>query len=66
MLVRCWLFRIVHQVRPALERVLRHDGAALLEVRVNTHELVTPPSLEMEQVGGFALSMAKAAVVATS
>ena len=48
------------QVRPALERVLRHDGPALLDVRVNTQELVMPPSLQMEQVGGFALYMAKA------
>jgi pyruvate dehydrogenase (quinone) len=48
------------QVRPALERVLHHDGPALLDVRVNTQELVMPPSLQMEQVGGFALYMAKA------
>jgi pyruvate dehydrogenase (quinone) len=48
------------QVRPALEHVLRHDGPALLDVHVNTQELVMPPSLQMEQVGGFALYMAKA------
>ena len=48
------------QVRPALERALRHDGPALLDIRVNTQELVMPPSLQMEQVGGFALYMAKA------
>jgi pyruvate dehydrogenase (quinone) len=48
------------QVRPALERALRHDGPALLDVRVNTQELIVPPSLQMEQVGGFALYMAKA------
>jgi pyruvate dehydrogenase (quinone) len=48
------------QVRPALERALRHDGPALLDVRVNTQELIMPPSLQMEQVGGFALYMAKA------
>jgi pyruvate dehydrogenase (quinone) len=47
-------------VRPALERMLRHDGPALLDVHVNTQELVMPPSLQMEQVGGFALYMAKA------
>jgi pyruvate dehydrogenase (quinone) len=47
-------------LRPALERVLRYDGPALLDVRVNTQELVMPPSLQMEQVGGFALFMAKA------
>jgi pyruvate dehydrogenase (quinone) len=48
------------QLRPALEHVLHHDGPALLDVRVNTQELVMPPSLKMEQVGGFALYMAKA------
>ena len=48
------------QLRPALERVLHHGGPALLDVRVNTQELVMPPSLKMEQVGGFALYMAKA------
>ena len=48
------------QVRPALERALRHDGPALVDVRVNTQELIMPPSLQMEQVGGFALYMAKA------
>jgi pyruvate dehydrogenase (quinone) len=48
------------QVGPALERALRHDGPALVDVRVNTQELIMPPSLQMEQVGGFALYMAKA------
>jgi pyruvate dehydrogenase (quinone) len=48
------------RTRPALERVLHHGGPALLDVRVNTQELVMPPSLEIEQVGGFALYMAKA------
>ena len=47
-------------VRPALQRLLAHDGPALLDVRVNTQELVMPPSLQLEQVGGFALYMAKA------
>ncbi len=48
------------QLRPALEQILHYDGPALLDVRVNTQELIMPPSLEMEQVGGFALYMAKA------
>jgi pyruvate dehydrogenase (quinone) len=48
------------QVRPALDQALRHDGPALLDVRVNTQELVMPPSLRLDQVGGFALYMAKA------
>jgi pyruvate dehydrogenase (quinone) len=48
------------QVRPALDQALRHDGPALLDVRVNTQELVMPPSLQLDQVGGFALYMARA------
>ena len=47
-------------VQPALQRALQHDGPALVDVRVNTQELIMPPSLQMEQVGGFALFMAKA------
>jgi pyruvate dehydrogenase (quinone) len=45
---------------PAIERALTHDGPALIDVRVQTQELVMPPSLEVEQIGGFALYMAKA------
>jgi pyruvate dehydrogenase (quinone) len=48
------------QVRPALEHALRHGGPALLDIHVNTQELIMPPSLQIEQVGGFALFMAKA------
>ncbi len=44
----------------ALERALSHDGPALVDVRVHTQELIMPPSLQLEQVGGFALYMAKA------
>jgi pyruvate dehydrogenase (quinone) len=48
------------QVRPAFEHALRHGGPALLDIHVNTQELIMPPSLQIEQVGGFALFMAKA------
>jgi pyruvate dehydrogenase (quinone) len=48
------------QLEAALDRALRHKGPALIDARVNTQELVMPPSLELEQVGGFALYMAKA------
>ncbi len=44
----------------ALERALAHDGPALVDVRVHTQELIMPPSLQLDQVGGFALYMAKA------
>jgi len=45
---------------PAIQRALAHDGPALLDVRVRTQELVMPPSLQLEQVGGFALYLARA------
>ena len=44
----------------AMERALAHDGPALVDVRVHTQELIMPPSLQLEQVGGFALYLAKA------
>ncbi len=44
----------------AIEEALAHDGPALVDVRVHTQELIMPPSLELSQVGGFALYMAKA------
>jgi pyruvate dehydrogenase (quinone) len=48
------------ELAPAVTRALTHDGPVLLDVRVHTQELVMPPSLQLEQVGGFALYMAKA------
>jgi pyruvate dehydrogenase (quinone) len=47
------------QVRPMLTQALDHDGPALVEVLVNRQELSMPPKLAMEQVGGFALYMAR-------
>jgi pyruvate dehydrogenase (quinone) len=44
----------------ALQQALAYDGPALVDVRVHTQELVMPPSLQLDQVGGFALYMAKA------
>jgi pyruvate dehydrogenase (quinone) len=45
---------------PSTASPLHHDGPALLDIRVKTQELVMPLSLQMEQLGGFALYMAKA------
>ena len=47
-------------VAPAIQQALAHDGPALLDVRMHTQELVMPPSLQLEQVGGFALYLARA------
>jgi pyruvate dehydrogenase (quinone) len=48
------------QVRPMLTEAFEHDGPALVEVLVNRQELSLPPKIELEQVGGFALYMARA------
>jgi pyruvate dehydrogenase (quinone) len=48
------------ELRAALTRALEHKGAALVDVRVHTQELIMPPSVQLDQVGGFALYMAKA------
>ena len=48
------------QVRPMLTEAFEHDGPALVEVIVNRQELSLPPKIELEQVGGFALYMARA------
>jgi pyruvate dehydrogenase (quinone) len=48
------------EVRPALERVLAHNGPALLDVRVNRQELAMPPSLQLNQIVDFNLYMVKA------
>jgi pyruvate dehydrogenase (quinone) len=50
------------QVRPMLTQALAHDGPALVAVQVNRQELSMPPRLQMEQVGGFALYMARAVI----
>jgi pyruvate dehydrogenase (quinone) len=52
--------RAPREFGPALARALAHNGPALLDVRVATQELVMPPTLQLDQVGGFALYMAKA------
>ena len=48
------------QVRPMLTQALRHDGPALVEVRVSRQELSMPPTITLEQMTGFSLFMLKA------
>lgn len=48
------------QVQPLLTQALEHNGPALVEVLVNRQELSLPPKINFEQVGGFALYMARA------
>ena len=48
------------QVRPMLTQALEHSSPALVEVLVNRQELSLPPKINFEQVGGFALYMARA------
>jgi pyruvate dehydrogenase (quinone) len=48
------------EVRPMLTQAFEHNGPALVAVVVNRQELSLPPKIELEQVGGFALYMARA------
>ena len=48
------------QVRPMIERALKHDGPVLLEAMVSRQELSMPPSITLDQVKGFGLFMIKA------
>jgi pyruvate dehydrogenase (quinone) len=48
------------QVRPMMTEALKHDGPALVEVRVHRQELAMPPTISLEQMTGFSLFMLKA------
>jgi pyruvate dehydrogenase (quinone) len=48
------------QVRPALERALKHQGPALVEIPVSRQELSMPPTITYEEAKGFGLFMLKA------
>ena len=47
------------QVRPMIMQALKHDGPALVEVRVSRQELSMPPTISLEQMTGFSLFMLK-------
>ena len=49
-----------NEVRPMLTEALKHDGPALVEVRVPRQELSMPPTITLEQMTGFSLFMLKA------
>jgi pyruvate dehydrogenase (quinone) len=46
-------------LKGALQKAFDHDGPALVDVVTNHNELVMPPRLNLEQVAGFSLWMAK-------
>jgi pyruvate dehydrogenase (quinone) len=48
------------QVRPMIEQALRHDGPALVAVRVSRQELSMPPSLSFDLIRDFGIFMVKA------
>jgi pyruvate dehydrogenase (quinone) len=47
-------------VRPMLEKALKHDGPALVEVFVHRQELSMPPTISLAQMKGFTLFTLKA------
>ncbi|MDR3671888.1 MAG: ubiquinone-dependent pyruvate dehydrogenase [Holophaga sp.] len=48
------------QVRPMIEQALRHDGPALVAVRVSRQELSMPPTLTFDLIRDFGIFMVKA------
>jgi len=48
------------ELQAAIRRALNHDGPALVDVVTNHDELVMPPKLNVDQIAGFSLWMAKA------
>jgi pyruvate dehydrogenase (quinone) len=44
----------------APETAFAHEGPALIDVVTSHNELVMPPKMTLEQMGGFSLWMAKA------
>jgi len=40
-------------------QALKHDGPALVDVRVSRQELFMPPTISLEQMTGFSLFMLK-------
>lgn len=48
------------ELREALVRAFAHDGPALVDVVTNQNELIMPPRLELDQISGFSIWMAKA------
>ena len=48
------------QVRSMIAQALKHDGPALVEIKVNRQELSMPPTITLEQAKGFSLFAIKA------
>jgi pyruvate dehydrogenase (quinone) len=47
------------ELRGAIEQALRHQGAALVDIVVNSSELTLPPKVTMQEAWGFSLYMLK-------
>lgn len=58
--IASWHVENADALEPAMDAWLRHDGPALLDVKVNQMELVMPPKIEASQVAGTALFGVKA------
>jgi pyruvate dehydrogenase (quinone) len=50
------------ELEAAVKEVLAHPGPALLDVVTARTELVVPPKIDLEQMKGFTLYMAKAII----
>ncbi|MBV9748549.1 MAG: ubiquinone-dependent pyruvate dehydrogenase [Acetobacteraceae bacterium] len=50
------------ELREGLQRALRHDGPAVVDVVTNRMELTLPPKTTMEQAKGFGIYLARAII----
>jgi pyruvate dehydrogenase (quinone) len=48
------------ELEAALRRAFLHSGPALVDVVTNRNELVMPPTINVDQISGFSLWLAKA------
>ncbi len=52
--------KTANDVSPMLEKALKYDGPALIEIPVSRQELSMPPTITLQQAKGFSLFMMKA------
>ena len=57
--IAAWEARKPKEVESALSNGFKHNGPAIINIFTDPNALAMPPSINLEQVKGFALSMAK-------
>ena len=57
--IAAWEAKTPKEVEPALHAALTHKGPAIISIFTDPNALAMPPAIKLEQVKGFAESMAK-------